>query len=384
MRECFVIMPIGSGDATKVYRNRYEYIIKPAVEGFCVNKQQVFRCVRADLVNKTGSITEDLLGRLYRSDVVVADLTDLNPNVFYELGVRHALRSGTILIALRGTRPPFDLGDLRIIPYEDRLGGEKEAIPQIQEMLKSLLGEERQQDSPVLRAIPELGELGAVKEHEARIAAVQYERDLLKEKLEVSERTSLTNQAVLEAMREAIEEISKRLSESQRRDAQAELASLAQAKRAAVPSISVPRLGNVVVDPEMIFVLMPFSHRMEPIYAIIRQAADEVGLRSFRAHDISTPGPIIDQIFESIAKSGLIVADLTDRNQNVMYELGLANAMDKKTLLLSQDIQDVPFDVRHQRVLIYAPADMSEKKLQRTLQSQLIEAFKQYRKGTEA
>ena len=49
-----------------------------------------------------------------------------------------ALRSGTILIALKGTKPPFDVGDLRVIPYEDRVGGEKEAIHQIQEMLRSL------------------------------------------------------------------------------------------------------------------------------------------------------------------------------------------------------------------------------------------------------
>jgi len=65
MRECFVIMPIGSGDAYQVHRNRYEHIIYPAVEGVCVNDQQVFRCVRADFVTKTGSITRDLLGRLY-------------------------------------------------------------------------------------------------------------------------------------------------------------------------------------------------------------------------------------------------------------------------------------------------------------------------------
>ena len=176
MRECFVIMPIGSGDAYQVHRNRYEHIIRPAVEGVRFNNEQMFRCVRADFVTKTGSITRDLLGRLYRSDAVIADLTDLNPNVFYELGVRHALRSGTILIALKGTRPPFDVGDLRLIGYEDRVGGEKEAIPQIQEMLRSLLADERQQDSPVLDAIPELAELGTVKEHEARVAALLHER----------------------------------------------------------------------------------------------------------------------------------------------------------------------------------------------------------------
>lgn len=380
MRECFVIMPIGSGDAYQVYRNRYEHIIQPAIEGVRVDDQQVFRCVRADFVTQTGSITRDLLGRLYRSDAVVADLTDLNPNVFYELGVRHALRAGTILIALKGTRPPFDVGDLRVIPYEDRVGGEKEAIPQIQDMLRSLLAEERAQDSPVLHAIPELAELGAVKEHEARVAALLRERDLLRAQLEVSERTSLTSQAAIEAMREAIEQLGKRLSEPQRRDAQAEIESVVQAKRGAAAPIRVPRLGDVTVDPQTVFVLMPFSQDLEPVFDAIREAADAAGLRSFRADAISAAGSIIDQIFESIAKSGLIVADLTGRNQNVMYELGLANAMGKDTVLLSQDIQDVPFDVRDQRVLMYKPSLKS----MHELRQRLTEAFHHYRQRTDA
>lgn len=380
MRECFVIMPIGSGDAYEVYHNRYQHIIHPAVEGVLVDGQQVFRCVRADFVTKTGSITRDLLGRLYRSDAVIADLTDLNPNVFYELGVRHALRAGTILIALKGTRLPFDVGDLRVIPYEDRVGGEKKAIPQIQDLLRSLLADERPQDSPVLHAIPELAELGAVKEHEARVAALLRERDLLKAQLEVSEKTSLTNQAAIEGMREAIEQLGKRLSEPQRRDAQAQIESVVQAKRAAAASIRVPRLGDVTVDPQTLFILMPFSQDLEPVFDVIREAADAAGLRSFRADAISAAGPIIDQIFESIAKSGLIVADLTGRNQNVIYELGLANAMGKDTVLLSQNLQDVPFDIRSQRVLIYEPSLKS----MRELRQRLIEAFHHYRGKADA
>lgn len=375
MRECFVIMPIGSGDAYQVYRNRYEHIIQPAVEGLRIDDQQIFRCIRADFITKTGSITRDLLGRLYRSDAVVADLTDLNANVFYELGVRHALRAGTILIALKGTRPPFDVGDLRVIPYEDRVGGEKEAIPQIQEMLRSLLADERPQDSPVLHAIPELAELGAVKEHEARVAALLRERDLLKAQLEVSEKTSLTNQAAIEGMRDAIEQLGKRLSEAQRRDAQAEIESVVQAKRAPATSVRVPRLGDVPVDPQTVFVLMPFSRDLEPVFEAVREAADRSGLRSFRADAISAAGSIIDQIFESIARSGLVVADLTGRNQNVMYELGLANAMGKDTVLLAQDIGDVPFDIRSQRVLTYEPSLKS----MHELRNRLIQAFEHYK-----
>lgn len=370
-------MPIGSGEAYQVYRNRYEHIIEPAVEGLRVNGEQIFRCVRADFVSKTGSITRDVLSRLYRSDAVIADLTDLNPNVFYELGVRHALRSGTILIGLKGTKPPFDVGDLRVISYEDRVGAEKEAIPQIQEMLLSLLGEEPLLDSPVLNAIPHLAELGAVKEYEARLSAIQRERDILRAQLEVSEKTTLTNQGMLETLQRAVENLGGQLSEPQRREAETAIESLVQEHKAASP-IKVPGLGDVPVDPTSIFILMPMSPQLDPIHDVIRNAAAGVGLRSSRADAISAAGSIIDQIFESIARAGLIVADLTGRNQNVMYELGLANAMGKKTLLLAQDIQEVPFDVRHQRILIY---DLSFPKVKK-LEHRLLEAFRKYREET--
>src|SRR5262249_32383237 len=62
----------------------------------------------------------------------------------------------------------------------------------------------------------------------------------------------------------------------------------------------------------------------------------------------------MDEInFERIAKSGLIVADLTGRNTYVMYGLGIAHSMGKETILLSQRVEDIPFDLRHVRVIIY-------------------------------
>ena len=376
MRECFVIMPIGSGDAYEVYRNRYEEIIAPAVEGLQVDGSQVFRCVRADFVSSSGSITRDVLTRLYRSDAVIADLTDLNPNVFYELGVRHALRSGTILIALEGTKPPFDVGDMRVIPYKDRVGAQKKAIPEIQEMLKSLLETERVVDSPVLHAIPQLSELGAIKEYEAQLAALQRERDLLKTQLDVSERIGFTNQGMLEALRDAVEKLSAQLTEPQRREAESAIETLVQERKLAIATTPATKINDVQVDPGSVFILMPMAHELDPIYEIIREAARGAGLKSYRADAIPFAGSIIDQIFESIARSGLIVADLTGRNQNVMYELGIANAMGKQTLLLAQDIGEVPFDVRHQRVLIY---DLSLGKAM-VLKQRLTEAFEEYRR----
>lgn len=373
-------MPIGSGEAYEVYRNRYEEIIEPAVEGLQIDGSQVFRCIRADFVSSSGSITRDVLTRLYRSDAVIADLTDLNPNVFYELGVRHSLRSGTILIALKGTKPPFDVGDLRVIPYEDRVGGQKAAIPEIQSVLRSLIESDKSVDSPVLLAIPQLSELGAVKEYEAQILSLEREREVLKAQLSVSEKTTLANQTTLEAMREAIEKLASGLTEPQRKQAESDFESKVWKRVSKTPMIPPPKLRDVEADPKTLFVLMPFAEELEPISEVIRSAAAKVGMKSYRADAIPAGGSIIDQIFESIARAGLIVADLTGRNQNVMYELGLAQAMGKETLLLAQDIGEVPFDVRHQRVFVY---DLSFAKV-KELEAQLTRAFEEYQRKSGA
>lgn len=159
MKDCFVIMPIGRGEQYDIHKNRFEHIIRPAVEEFRVDGQQVYNCVRADFISRTGSITRTVIQRLYSSEVVIADLTELNPNVFYELGVRHALSNKTILLALKDTSRPFDIADLRVIEYEDRVGGANNAIRQIQEMLLSFLEDYADIDSPVMQAIPQMREM---------------------------------------------------------------------------------------------------------------------------------------------------------------------------------------------------------------------------------
>ena len=97
---------------------------------------------------------------------------------------------------------------------------------------------------------------------------------------------------------------------------------------------SFSRLAGVPVDPDVVFVLMPFNAQFEPVFEVIRRAGDEARLKTIRADEIIASGTIIDQIFEGIARSALVVADLTLRNQNVMYELGLAHSMNNEVILL--------------------------------------------------
>src|SRR5205814_1591575 len=77
MKLCFVIMPIGSGDAYEVYLNRYANIIKPAIEGHLSEGTRVFDAIRADFITKTGSINKTVIQHIYNADLVIADLTDL-------------------------------------------------------------------------------------------------------------------------------------------------------------------------------------------------------------------------------------------------------------------------------------------------------------------
>jgi CheY-like chemotaxis protein len=104
-KNCFVIMPFSK---TKVYKaydwdEIFENVIKPAVEESGFN----YQCERANI--QFGNIFEEILDKLNSSELVIADITDKNPNVLYELGIRHTRGGPTIVIAQKVKDIPFDL-----------------------------------------------------------------------------------------------------------------------------------------------------------------------------------------------------------------------------------------------------------------------------------
>jgi hypothetical protein len=121
-------MPIGDQDfaGTRIsagdLRRRYDDLIKEAL----FRADSELDITRADDVATPGTITSDILTRIMHSDLVVADVTYPNPNVFYELGLRHACRTGTIIIRDKsGPRAPFDISHLRYVEYENTPSGLK-------------------------------------------------------------------------------------------------------------------------------------------------------------------------------------------------------------------------------------------------------------------
>jgi hypothetical protein len=118
-KTCFVISPIGSDASDQRKRSDLvlKHIFKVALEplGYTV--------VRADEISEPGSITLQVLERILSSDLVIADLTDHNPNVFYELAVRHASEKPVIHVIATGQKIPFDIADMRTISVDTDLDG---------------------------------------------------------------------------------------------------------------------------------------------------------------------------------------------------------------------------------------------------------------------
>lgn len=112
-KECFIVMPMAKTSPTALFDEIYKYIIKPAVE-----EEAGMFCVRVDEILKPGSIIQDIVEHLSKSNAVIADLTGQNPNVFYEVGVRDALRGRMIFLAQNINDVPFDLRGYRVCIYD--------------------------------------------------------------------------------------------------------------------------------------------------------------------------------------------------------------------------------------------------------------------------
>jgi chaperonin GroEL len=108
------------------------------------------------------------------------------------------------------------------------------------------------------------------------------------------------------------------------------------------------------VDPELCFVLIPFKEPFLEYYEeVIKVAAGATGLKAGNAGEVYGNAPIIQDIWRSIWKAAIVIADVTDRNPNVNYELGICHALGVPTILITQRMDDVPFDYRHRRCILY-------------------------------
>ncbi|KAF6636532.1 hypothetical protein H6F38_04640 [Paenibacillus sp. EKM208P] len=116
-KSCFIVMPISDAEGYEKghFSRVYEHIIKPACE------LAGFEPIRADDVKHTNAIILDIIKKIIEADMVVCDLSSRNPNVLYELGIRHAFNLPVVLIKDTITPRPFDISALRDVPYDPSL-----------------------------------------------------------------------------------------------------------------------------------------------------------------------------------------------------------------------------------------------------------------------
>ena len=126
------------------------------------------------------------------------------------------------------------------------------------------------------------------------------------------------------------------------------------------------------------FVMMPFGSWYDRYYQdIYVPAIRDAGFEPVRADELFSTGSVVEQIWEQIEKSKVLLAELTDKNANVFYELGQAHAAGKPVVFTAGRVDDVPFDLRHLRVIVYETREpLWADKLQRLITDYLQNAAK--------
>ena len=95
--------------------------------------------VRADEVNGPGFIIADIVREIAAAQLVIADISPTNPNVYFEVGYAFALAKPTVLLARKGTALPFDVAGFRVLFYEDTIGGKRKLEEGLRRHLDAIL-----------------------------------------------------------------------------------------------------------------------------------------------------------------------------------------------------------------------------------------------------
>jgi len=135
---------------------------------------------------------------------------------------------------------------------------------------------------------------------------------------------------------------------------------------------TVFKLQNIAQETDLLSVMMPFSAGFTPVYDAIKLAAASAFFKCKRADDIWVNSVLVQDIFDLIARSHIVVCDFTDKNPNVFYEAGIAHTLGKHVVPITQSDGDVPADLRHHRFLKY----LNNGEGLKMLESQLAERFR--------
>jgi hypothetical protein len=143
IKDCFVIMPFSTSrsHSKEKWTELFESFFKPAWESCGI------RCYRTQVAR--GSITKEIIEKLYAASVVFADLTDSNPNVMYELGVRHTFKKPSVMVKAKNTKIPFDVNDYNVFEYQNTPRGLEKLKRHIEIVIQDIDTHPNKSDNPV-------------------------------------------------------------------------------------------------------------------------------------------------------------------------------------------------------------------------------------------
>lgn len=118
-----------------------------------------------------------------------------------------------------------------------------------------------------------------------------------------------------------------------------------------------------LIESDYVFVLTPFHPKYNEVYKSIKNVCDGIGLKCIRGDEQEFKSDISNHVIKNIVQSKLVIANLTGRNPNVLYELGISHAMDKSTILVSKLLDDLPTDIKSKRIVTYKDNEQLETRL---------------------
>jgi hypothetical protein len=378
-RRCFVLIP-SSGE----FEDTFQFGIVEAAN------RHGYLCERLDAEIMSGSLLQQIIRRIASADLVIVDLSQANPNIYYELGIVHSLGVPTILLLRKSERIPFDIRDQHLIIYE--------SISSLRATLSSFIGEisalpmPSLENSPVLEAVPLLDRVPKSELESARaelhslklnLRARDRELEALKASSAEGQQFSALRTEIATYLRSLTEDIvGKQVTDLAL--AKAEIERLKQENQRLLRFESEIRHLNemVVVNPrwpargihvedDLCFLLMPYKEPWsDDAWALIRNIILTCGMRCVRA-DEQDGNLVMDDIWDGICRARVVVADLTAKNPNVTYEVGLADVLGKDVVLLSQTPTDVPFDFLGVRLVPYENSISGVRRLSEELRKRL-------------
>lgn len=145
--------------------------------------------------------------------------------------------------------------------------------------------------------------------------------------------------------------------------------------RALQPRRQQPRVFSISdpehIEPSLVSAMMPFHPSFDGVYAELKALCESIGLHCRRADDIWENPAVIQDVVSLIDKSNVVICDCSTRNPNVFYEAGIAHTLGRETILITQNENDIPFDLRHLRYVKYLNNGEGLTQLSQTLRTRL-------------